>query len=127
MSENKNLPENENLTNSDNLAESEKSPENGQCGAGQSVRPETKPPGAGSRSPGKWLFLSSFIFSCFLFWWLRSILLQLVLGLQDSVDDSTIVISIIALICFTAGYLFPGIGSGARHLPVTMLDACGDF
>ena len=58
---------------------------------------------------------------------MRSIILQLVLGLQDSVDDSTIQISVIAVICFTAGYLFPRFGSAKRHLPATILDACGDF
>jgi hypothetical protein len=109
------------------LRESGKSTESGQRGTGHATRSSAKQPGAGNRSPGKWLFLCSFIFSCLLFWWLRSILLQLVLGLQDSVDDSTIQISVVALICYTAGYLFPRIGSGAQHLPATILDACGDF
>jgi hypothetical protein len=115
------------MSESGNLSENEISIESGQSGAGHAERSYAKQPGAGSRSPGKWLFLCSFIFSCFLFWWLRSILLQLVLGLQDSVDDSTIEISVVALICFTAGYLFPRIGSGTRHLSATILDASGDF
>jgi len=114
-------------TENGNLNENGESTENRNCGAGQPARSYANQPRAGNRSPGKWLFLCSFIFSCFLFWWLRSILLQLVLGLQDSVDDSTIQVSLVALICFTAGYLFPRIGSGARHLPATMLDVCGDF
>jgi hypothetical protein len=109
------------------LSESRKSTESGKFGAGQAARSYTNQFSAGSRSPGKWLFLCSFIFSCFLFWWMRSMILQLVLGLQDSVDDSTIDISVVALICFAAGYLFPRIGAGTRHLSAPMLDACGDF
>jgi hypothetical protein len=127
MSESENLPENGNLGENGNSPESGKPAEGGQCGTGHAECSSAKQPGAGNRSPGKWLFLCAFIFSCFLFWWLRSILLQLVLGLQDSVNDTTIETSIIALICFTAGYLFPRIGFGRRHLPATMLDACGDF
>jgi O-antigen polysaccharide polymerase Wzy len=121
------MSENGNLSENGRSDESKKSTESGQRGAGHAERFHAKQPRSGNRSPGKWLFLCSFIFSCLLFWWLRSILLQLVLGLQDSVDDSTIQISVVALICFTAGYLFPKIGSGTRHLPATILDACGDF
>jgi hypothetical protein len=121
------MSENENFNETEKLGEDVVLTESGQSSAGQSERSYANQPGAGNRSPGKWLFLCSFIFSCFLFWWLRSILLQLVLGFQDSVDNSTIQISVIAVICFTAGYLFPRIGSATRHLPATMLDACGDF
>lgn len=115
------------MSESENLSESRIPTESGQFGAVHAVRSRAKQSRAGSRSPGKWLFLCSFIFSCLLFWWMRSIILQLLLGLRDSVDDSTIQISVIAVICFTAGYLFPRVGSGTRHLPATMLDACGDF
>jgi hypothetical protein len=121
------MSENQESRENGNFSESLKSTESGQCGAGHAELSYAKQPGAGNRAPGKWLFLCSFIFSCFLFWWLRSILLQLVLGLQDSVDDSTIEISLVALICFTAGYLFPRIGSGGRTFPAWMLDACGNL
>jgi hypothetical protein len=127
MSVSGNLSENGRSGEKKKSIESGKSAESGQCGAGHADTSHTKQPGAGSRSPGKWLFLCSFIFSCFLFWWLRSIILQLVLGLQDSVDDSTIQISVVALICFTAGYLIPRFGSGTRHLSTIVLDVCGDF
>ena len=96
------MSESGSLSENGRSGESIKPPEIGQGGAVQSVHPYAKKPRAGSRSPGKWLFLCSFIFSCFLFWWMRSIILQLLLGLQDSVDDSTIQISVIAVICFTA-------------------------
>jgi hypothetical protein len=57
------------MSESGNLSENEISTESGQSGAGHAERSYAKQPGAGSRSPGKWLFLCSFIFSCFLFWW----------------------------------------------------------
>ncbi len=121
------MSESGNLSENGKPGESIKPLEIGQCIAIQSVHSYAKKPTAASRSPGKWLFLCSLIFSCFLFWWLGSFILQLLLGLQDSVDDSTIQISVIAVICFAAGYLFPRIGSTTRHLPATTLNACGDF
>jgi hypothetical protein len=82
---------------------------------------------ARARVRGKWLFLSAFIFACFLFWWLRSILCRVVFHLPDSVDDSTIEISLLALLLFVAGYLIPTIGRPPPWISEAMLDACGDF
>jgi hypothetical protein len=76
---------------------------------------------------GKWLFLFAFAFACFLFWWLRSILLRAVIHLSDTVDDSTIAISVIAFLCFSAAYLIPRQGSAARWFSDGALDSCADF
>jgi hypothetical protein len=77
--------------------------------------------------PGKWAFLFAFIFSCFLFWWLRSILLRFVFQFDDSVEDGTIAISILALLSFSAGYLFPIFRRPVQRSSRVMLDACEEF
>ena len=59
------------------------------------------------RVKGKWIFLIAFCFSCFLFWWLRSLLVHCFLNIRDAVEDGTIAISVIAFVMFTAGYLLP--------------------
>jgi len=82
---------------------------------------------AGEPQRGKWLFLFAFAFACFLFWWLRSILLRAVFHLSDTVDDSTIVISVLAFLCFSAAYLIPRQGSAARWFSDETLDSCADF
>jgi hypothetical protein len=79
------------------------------------------------KARGKWAFLTAFILSCFLFWWLRAILLRLVLQLPDTVEDGTIAISVAALACFIAGYLMPVPGFAERGRSTAMLDACGRF
>jgi hypothetical protein len=79
------------------------------------------------RIRGKWTFLFAFVFSCFMFWWLRTILLRFVLHLPDTADDSTIAISAMAVVCFIAGYLAPVPGSEERARSTVMLDACGQF
>jgi len=76
---------------------------------------------------GKWLFLFAFALACFLFWWLRSILLRAVFHLSDNVDDSTLVISVIAFLCFCAAYLIPRRGGAARWFSDRTLDSCADF
>lgn len=76
---------------------------------------------------GKWFFLGSFIFACFLFWWLPSILFRIIFHQSDAVDDETIVISLLALGLFIAGYLLPMSGCGQSRLPEQMLEACGAF
>jgi hypothetical protein len=76
---------------------------------------------------GKWAFLAAFVLSCFLFWWLRSILLRLILHLPDTVEDTTIAISGMALVCFLAGYIVPTPGSADRIRSTAMLDACAQF
>jgi len=79
------------------------------------------PAGARKRVPGKWFFLGAFIFACFLFWWLRSILCRAIFHLPDPVEDSTIEISVLALLLFIAGYLFPAISRPAKPFTGTML------
>jgi hypothetical protein len=79
------------------------------------------------RVRGKWFFLCAFVFSCFLFWWLRSLLVRFVFHIEDPVEDSTIAISILALILFMAGYLFPTLGRSSRQFSEETLDACGEF
>jgi O-antigen polysaccharide polymerase Wzy len=83
--------------------------------------------GGGTPVRGKWLFLVAFTFSCFLFWWLRSILARFVFQIHDPVDDSTIVISVLALICFAVGFLFPMRPRPGPRFSDATLDACGGF
>ncbi len=94
------------------------------------ARAATVPADAGAAPEpehGKWLFLAAFAFACFLFWWLRSTLFRTVFHLSDSVDDSTLVISVVAFLCFFAAYLIPRQGSGARWFSDGVLDSCADF
>ncbi|MGA3081064.1 MAG: hypothetical protein ABSD44_06745 [Terracidiphilus sp.] len=79
------------------------------------------------RVRGKWLFLGGFVFSCFLFWWLQSILVRDVLRMADAVEDETIGISVLALACFIAGYFLSSSGRPKPRMPEHLLDACGNF
>jgi len=79
------------------------------------------------RNRCKWLFLGAFVFSCFLFWWLRSILVRDLLHIVDTVTDETIGISILALLLFIAGYLLPANTRLADPRSYPMLDACAAF
>jgi hypothetical protein len=79
------------------------------------------------RPRGKWTFLLAFIGACFIFWWLRSVLVRSVFHMPDTVDDSTLVVSVLALSCFILGYLIPTPGYPARGLPDSLLDACQEF
>lgn len=79
------------------------------------------------RGHGKKSFLFAFIGSCFIFWWLRSVLVRLVFHMPDTVDNSTVIVSLFALGCFTLGYLFPARGHAVRSVPDALLDACGEF
>jgi hypothetical protein len=84
-------------------------------------------PAPKNRVRGKRFFLCIFIISCFLFWWLRSILVRFVFHLPDSVENSTLEISILAVIFFVAGYLFPTPNRPVRQSPQQRLDASGEF
>jgi hypothetical protein len=75
----------------------------------------------------KWLFLGSFVFSCFFFWWLRSILVRDLLHIVDTVTDETIGVSILALLVFIAGYLIPVFTRSAEPRSYHLLDACSAF
>jgi hypothetical protein len=79
------------------------------------------------RIRGKWFFLSAFVFACVLFWWLPTILFRYVVHWPDSVDDSTILISAIALLLFVAGYLVPLPARTADPRREPMMDACSRF
>jgi len=76
---------------------------------------------------GKWFFLATFIFACFLFWWLPSILFRAVIHSADAVEDQTIVISVLALGLFTAGYLLPRRRQMRSQFSAPVLDGCADF
>ena len=76
---------------------------------------------------GKWFFLCAFIFACFLFWWLPSILFRVVVRRPDAVTDETVAISIFALVLFVGSYLVPVFGRPGRQYPEAILDACGWF
>jgi hypothetical protein len=76
---------------------------------------------------GKWFFLASFIFACFLFWWLPSLLFRAVVHQADEIENGTIAISVLALLCFIAGYILP---VRSRQTPLKSepgIDACMDF
>jgi hypothetical protein len=79
------------------------------------------------RGRGKWTFLLVFIGSCFIFWWLRSALVRFVFHIPDTVENSTLIASALALGCFILGYLVPMPGRTARRLPDSLLDACEEF
>lgn len=79
------------------------------------------------QSAGRWLFLSAFAFSCFLFWWLRSLLFRFVFRLPDSVEDTTIAISLGAFACFVFGYLIPRSHQRPQAFSDSFLDSCADF
>jgi len=86
--------------------------------------------GAAARPPrgrGKKSFLLAFIVSCFIFWWLRSVLVRFVFHMPDTVEDGTLAASLLALGCFTLGYLLPTPGRAARNVPDLLLEACGEF
>jgi hypothetical protein len=78
---------------------------------------------------GKWVFLMVFTFSCFLFWWLPSMVFRLLVHQSDLVEDRTVAISIIALLLFVAGYLVPARtrSSDAEAPNGPLVDACGRF
>lgn len=76
---------------------------------------------------GKWFYLGAFVFSCFLFWWLPSLLFRLVAHVKDAVRMDTIAVSMIALALFALGYLIPMRGRGRNAFSEPMLDGCGEF
>jgi hypothetical protein len=76
---------------------------------------------------GKWFYLGAFIFACFLFWWLPSILFRVVVHQSDAVEDGTVAISILALALFIVGYLLPHPGRSRSQFSVPMLDSCESF
>lgn len=76
---------------------------------------------------GKWFFLWTFIFACFLFWWLPSLLFRAVAHIGDAVEDGTIAISVLALGLFIVGYLIPAFDNPVSWSSEPMLDACGNF
>jgi hypothetical protein len=73
---------------------------------------------------GKWFFLAAFTFACTLFWWLPSILYRLLLKIDDPVNNSTILISVIALACFVVGYLLPRDNRRLSFMSDTLIDHC---
>ncbi|MDE3187026.1 MAG: hypothetical protein KGM96_05800 [Acidobacteriota bacterium] len=76
---------------------------------------------------GKWLFLAAFSFACLLFWWLPSLLFRLVIHMADPVEDGTIVISVCALLLFSAGFLLPTRSRSPLVIPEPLADACEAF
>jgi hypothetical protein len=98
----------------------------------ESPVPQAHPSGscrstADQHARGKWFFLGTFIFACFLFWWLPSILFRVIVHQADAVQDETIVISIFALVLFIAGYLLPVSNPSRSGISEPMLDACESF
>jgi len=84
-------------------------------------------PGVKKCVRGKWLFLGAFVFACFLFWWLPSLIFRAIVHRSDAVEDATVAISLLALVLFIVGYLIPSPGRSTRWISAHMLDACGSF
>ena len=76
---------------------------------------------------GKWFFLGTFLFACFLFWWLPSMVFRVVVHQADAVEDGTVVTSVLALGLFIAGYLLPISTRPQNLFSERMLDDCEDF
>jgi hypothetical protein len=105
--------------------------------AADSLTPDSGSPASMSNSAGRTFirervggtrfFLCAFIVSCFIFWWLPSFLFRVVVHQADEIENSTVAISILALICFIAGYLFPAFGRRPAQYSQRVLDTCGDF
>jgi hypothetical protein len=87
----------------------------------------SRPINPSSANPGKWFFLSGFIFATLLFWWMPSLLFRFVAHFADPIEDSTIAISVGALALFVLGYLLPARTSASRFLPAALMDSCEDF
>lgn len=79
------------------------------------------------RVRGRGFFLGAFISACFLFWWLPSILFRAFVHQADAVENGTIAISVLALLFFVAGYLFPSADRPARLFPEAVTGACEDI
>jgi hypothetical protein len=75
----------------------------------------------------KSFFLCAFIFSCFLFWWLPSVLFRLVAHTADEVTSQTIAVSVAALGLFAAGYLIPAGRRGASFVPDELFASTRNF
>jgi hypothetical protein len=73
---------------------------------------------------GKWFFLAAFLFACTLFWWLPSIIYRLMLNVDDPVSSGTILISVLALGCFSLGYLLPRNNKRLSFLSDALTDRC---
>lgn len=87
------------------------------------VAPDTSFSMAGGRAVSR-LFLASFLGSCLLFWWLLSFLYRVVLGVEDPVTDRTLLMSILSVGLFVAGFsLVRFRAAGSTLLPAT-LDRC---
>jgi hypothetical protein len=76
---------------------------------------------------GKWFFLGAFVFSCFLFWWLPSVLFRMFAHAEDAVRMDTIAVSAVALALFAGGYLMPWRSRTGRGLSAPMMDGCEEF
>jgi hypothetical protein len=88
----------------------------------------TRPtPNAKAPARAKWFFLTAFLFSCMLFWWLPSLLFRLVVHMADPVEDATIATSVFALMLFVAAYLLPIPLRTSRLIPEALVDGCEEF
>ncbi|HVZ82156.1 MAG TPA: hypothetical protein VG893_00675 [Terracidiphilus sp.] len=80
----------------------------------------------GSKTYGRLFFLMAFLFSCFLFWWLPSVLFRFIVHIPDPVNNATIVLSIAGLALFIAGFHLPMPYRTVLEDTPTITRACGD-
>jgi hypothetical protein len=81
------------------------------------------------------IFFAAFVFACFLFWWLPSIIYRLFLGVSDPVQNWALWVSVLAFGTFAVGYSVSPSGVRAFFEPfvprVTLsshvMDACESF
>lgn len=78
-----------------------------------------------TRNLARGIFPLAFVFSCFLFWWLPSVLLKL-LGIKDTIKTSTLWISIGALVVFLIGYLIPQVAPKIRVVSANTTRLCNN-
>ncbi len=80
-----------------------------------------------TRGSGKVLFLAAFLFACVLFWWLPSVVFRFLLHTVDPVQNSTLMVSVVALACFVAAYLLPIRWRTVSRIRTPVLDGCQRF
>lgn len=75
-----------------------------------------------------YLFALAFIGACGLFWWLPSFIYRVVLQVPDPVADPILIVSLLAVVVFLAGYFFLAPRQSARPSPGGWeLEGCADW
>lgn len=73
------------------------------------------------------MFMTAFLFACFLFWWLATLLYRMALKVPDPVHDWTLLLSFASVMLFLIGYLLPVARLRWRSVPPATLEATEDI